>query len=254
MTRRTRAARAAPRRIRPARRWPSDGEDEQGDGHAHGEGDGQQHRPEADPVAGADHGDGGEHRAGTRDEDQAEAEAEDEPAGSGLLAPVRQPGERPLQHAPDGGTTRPRPTQTEHDQADPSQQVLGQAEGAQQPRPDQGEDREAEHQAGHHGQRAAAAPGRGGLPRPDRRRPATAASGRGRARRRERRPTASPPAPPPARLPVRAATGRARGRAPDGLLVQAAGRPGGEDDRQHREDARRDPGDQATQEPDDEEE
>ncbi len=43
---------------------------------------------QADPVAGAHQGDGGEHGTGAGHEDEAEAQPEDEPARFGVLAPA----------------------------------------------------------------------------------------------------------------------------------------------------------------------
>ena len=48
------------------------------------------------------------------------------------------------------GTIMPRPIRGEHDDADPTDEVLRQVEQAQQGRPQEREDRETDHKAGHH--------------------------------------------------------------------------------------------------------
>ncbi len=204
-------------------------------------------------MLGSDHGDGRQHRAGAGDEDQPQAEAEDESAALGALPAAHQSGERALQPLPHLRHDQTQSDQPQDDQADPPQQVLGQAEGTEQPRADQGDHGEAEDQAGHHGQGPAAATQLGPVIVRDARR----TNGAHRSRRcRGGQATPDHPlgrAPPPDERAGLGANGALDG---EGLdldghgLVQTAGRSGGEDDREHREDARGDAGDQASEEPD----
>ncbi len=181
---------------------------------------------------------------------------EDEPSALGLLPAAGQPGERPLQPLAHRRDDQAQPDQAEDDQADPPQQVLGQAQQAEQPRADQGEDGEAEHQAADHGEGSAAATelGPAGVsdPGPVRRGRRWSTGARRRPRRSAPEVGAAVPAPVGAGGaggpggPVGTGGIRGSGRP----VLETAGRPGGEDHREHREDARRDSGDQSAEEPD----
>ena len=85
---------------------------------------------EPDAVGGAHDGDGGQHRAGAGDEDESEAETEDEPAALGWAggspASRAKGRSRSIAHRRDD---QAQPDHAEDHQADPPQQVLGQARG-----------------------------------------------------------------------------------------------------------------------------
>ena len=71
----------------------------------------------------------------------------------GALPSPTEPGEGHLQEVTERRDDQSQPYDAEDEQPDPSQRVLGQAEGAQEPRSDQREHREAQYQPTHHRER-----------------------------------------------------------------------------------------------------
>ena len=228
-----------------------------------GEGRGQQHGRPADVVLGPDGGDGGQHRAGARDEDQPEAEAEHEPAALGAPGVPRSGGRTAARAGPRRpGRGARAPSTPSTTMPDPPQQVRPAGRGrsrSQMPTrvaTEKLRTRPATTANGRRRRRAAASSARASAPGS-----ADAPPGMCRARRMRRR------RPGPGRAVGSVGAGRARPRRP--ALDQAAAAagcgarrpvassrplaaPDGEDHRQHRQDARRDPGHQPAQEPDQE--
>ena len=174
-------------------------EEQQRQRRADGEGQRQRHRVEPDGSGGARDDDGGEHRARARARTARRAPAR----GRNRFVPEpncfcgsRENGFS--RSASNCGKINPRPIATSATSADPADRVLGQMQQRQQCRTDQGDDAEAEHQAGDHAV--------------------------GPQRFRQRALGSGPSLPPCPTLGVRSARG--------------ALRAGEEDDRQHRQDAR----------------
>ena len=105
-------------------------------------------------MVGAHRVDGGQDRPGTGDEHQAEADPEHESSGIGALTSTAQPGEGAFEEIAHRRHNEPQADHAQDHQSDPPQEVQGQVEGGQQPRPGEREHGEAEYQPTHHGERS----------------------------------------------------------------------------------------------------
>ena len=190
---------------------PGQREEQQRQGRAGGEGQRQRHRVEPDGSGGARDDDGGQHRACARDVQHAERQPEAETACPRAELLLRKPRERLLEECLELREDQPDADGQQCDERHPADRVLGQVQQGQQRRTEQGDHAEAQHQARDH----AVGPQRF-------RERALGPDFRGNGARR---------------------VGFRLGR-------PAALRTGEEDDRQHRQDARRDAGDQPADEAD----
>ena len=154
-------------------------------------------------VGCAEHGDRGQDGASTRDEDEAEGQADDEPVPARRLA-GGDTAEGTLEQLTELWDEERGAQHHEHRDPDPAQQPCRQAEEAEHLGPDQHQQGEARDEAGHDGEGATQTR----IPPPRGKRGLVVVFG----------------------------------------VVDRAGRTREQDDRQHRQDARRDPSDDAGQE------
>ena len=94
------------------------------------------------------HRDRRQHRSGTRHEDEAEAQAQDEAAALVGVARRAQPGERALNDLADPRDEEAHRQQPEQGDAQPEQEVLGQVEEAEQRAGEEDGEAEAHDQPG----------------------------------------------------------------------------------------------------------
>ena len=105
-------------------------------------------RAEAHVLRRSDDRDRRQHRPRARHEDEPETRAEEQPASQVTAGPARHPQERPLDDLLHLREEQRRGDEEEEPDRERSQEVFRQAEGAQEPDPEQREGREAEDEPG----------------------------------------------------------------------------------------------------------